>query len=176
MQKHTAACARPEEAKERKRASVKNRRGLKGPDYCISSRIQRVLQQLSSEIPTLSEDDSRNKRPACSKPSPPRQRPVPEESDPRMFAMLTSMATCAILHKEKPCAISSFQQSQNCPKHLYKWPVIHCNKKVLSRRVGRVLPCTSVVFASWVFDFHLLTYWLKTFFSCRRWMKKNDTL
>lgn len=49
------------EVREREKG---DRRGLKGPDYCVSSRIQRVAQQPPNEIPTLSEEDSGNKRAA----------------------------------------------------------------------------------------------------------------
>lgn len=48
----------------REREEEGDRRGLKGPDYGVSSRIQRVAQQLPGEIPTLAEEDSGNKRAA----------------------------------------------------------------------------------------------------------------
>lgn len=48
----------------REREKEGDRRGLKGPDYCVSSRLQRVAQQLPGEIPTLAEEDSGNKRAA----------------------------------------------------------------------------------------------------------------
>lgn len=183
MLNQPAACVRPEEAKEGKRANVKEkrrRRGLKGPDYGTSLRIKRVPQQLSSKIRTLLEDDSRNKRPARTEAVfmlPPRSA---QENAPPMLAAWTR--NCAFICTEKPSTISSFQKRP-------KWPGprcnddLHNNKDVISRRVEGMLLCTSVGLAARFFDFYLYTYLLswKTFsfflFSaekCRRW--KCDTL
>lgn len=141
----------------RERGEEGDRRGLKGPDYGVSSRIQRVAQQLPGEIPTLAEEDSGNKRAAraeaASSQGPGKRRSAVRRAD--------SDDDSCIYYTEKRGAISGIQQGPNCPEH----PVIHNNKHVISRRLVGALPGTSAGLAAgvWIFLFLYLFTFMKNF-------------
>lgn len=140
-----------------------DRRELKGPDYGVSWRIQRVAQQLSSEIPTPSADDSRKERPARAEAvSTPAASQRPEKTVLQCSPHWLRRGIVQLFARQSRVPFQAFKKAKIDRTMPQRWPAMPNTKAVISRRAGGTLLCTSLPLAArfWIF-IYILIYFCK---------------